>query len=378
MPDAVEQLVRVLDVTEGGVIGLVGYQGVGKTTALLWYQFAKIASENAELEREHKTVPDDHQYAVVRFKWRREPELFKSLLDGTHEMSSAFKRAYGLRLLEQMKPRFPLLDFQEVQRKPETLNFNWAEKTFGSHQAVNGLRKIVWFEILRAKRTILIDMPDYSKTDKRAMAKDLEEIYWLWNFISDLRFDRPKPNLVIAIQKEMFQQHFFFDKMQKIDLQPLQPNKMVEAYKGHFKVTEPFTEDALLTLARMSRGIFRRFLRYITLALDLWEMKQEKEGSLIDVATVKEAVTTEQLVEDMELELLDLFPKHSEPRTLAVKLLMFLEEQGPQKQSQLSASLDIEPYSLSRLLTKLEAARYVTRTREGSDKVVAPKSTSRT
>jgi len=126
------------------------------------------------------------------------------------------------------------------------------------------------------------------------------------------------------------------------------------------------------------RGIFRRFLGYITLALDIWEMKQEKGGSLIDVATVKEAVTTERLVEDMELELSDLFPKHSEPRTLAVKLLMFLEEQGPQKQSQLSASLDIEPYSLSRLLTKLEAARYVTRTREGTDKVVALKSTSRT
>ena len=378
MPDAVKQLVRVLAVTEGGIIGLVGYQGVGKTTALLWYQFAKIASENVELERKHKTVPDDYQYGVVRFKWRREPELFKSLLDGTHEMSSAFKRTYGLRLLEQIKPRFPLLDFQEAQRKPETLNFNWAEKTFGSHRAVNGLRKVVWFEILRGKKTILIDMPDYSKTDKRAMAKDFEEVYWLWNFLSDLTFRAPKPNLVIAIQKEMFQGHFFFDKMQKIDLQPLQPNKMVEAYKGHFKATEPFTEDALLTLARMSRGIFRRFLRYITLALDLWEMKQEKEGSLIDVATVKEAVTTERLVEDMELELSDLFPKHSELRTLAVKLLMLLEEQGPQKQGQLATSLDIEPYSVSRLLTKLEAARYVTRTREGTDKLVAIRSATRT
>ena len=87
MPDAVGQLVRVLAVTDGGIIGLVGYQGVGKTTALLWYQFAEIALENDELRRKHKTVPDGHQYSVVRFKWRREPELFKSLLDGTHEMS---------------------------------------------------------------------------------------------------------------------------------------------------------------------------------------------------------------------------------------------------------------------------------------------------
>ena len=274
-------------------------------------------------------------------------------------------------------PRFPLLDFREAQRKPETLNFNWAEKAFGSHRAVNGLRKVVWFETLRGKRTILIDMPDYSKTDKRAMAKDFEEVYWLWNFLSDSTFRVPKPNLVIAVQKEMFQGHFFFDKMQKIDLQPLQPNKMVEAYRGHFKTTEPFTEDALLMLARMSRGIFRRFLRYITLTLDLWGMEHRRRDSRIGVAVVKEAVTVERLSEDMELEFVDLFPKHSELRTLAVRLLMILEEQGKQKQSQLATLLDIEPYAVSRLLAKLETARYVTRTRDGTDKVVALKSTSR-
>jgi hypothetical protein len=33
-------------------------------------------------------------------------------------------------------------------------------------------------------RTILIDTPDYSKTDRRLMAKDLEELYWLWDNLS--------------------------------------------------------------------------------------------------------------------------------------------------------------------------------------------------
>jgi hypothetical protein len=376
IPDAVKRIVRLLTVTEGGIIGLVGYQGVGKSSALLWLQFAKIASETVELKRKHKTVPDDYQYGVVRFKWRREPELFKSLLDGTHEMSSAFGRAYGLRLLEPMKRRFPLADFREAERRPETLNFNWAEKTFGSHRAVNELRKVIWLEVLRSKKTILIDMPDYSKTDKRAMAKDFEEVYWLWNFLSDPTLRAPKPNLVIAIQKELFQGHFFFDKMQRVDLQPMQPDMMVEAYKGHFKATEPFSEEALLTLARMSRGIFRRFLRYITLTLDHWEMEHRRPDSRIGVAVVKEAVTVERLADDMELELVDLFPKHSELRILAVRLLMLLEEQGPQKQSQLTTLLDLEPYAVSRLLTRLETARYVTRTRDGTDKVVALKPTS--
>jgi hypothetical protein len=30
-------------------------------------------------------------------------------------------------------------------------------------------------------------------------------------------------NIVVAIQKEMFRDHFFFDKMDKIELEPLQP-----------------------------------------------------------------------------------------------------------------------------------------------------------
>jgi hypothetical protein len=54
------------------------------------------------------------------------------------------------------------------------------------------------------------------------------------------------------------------DKMEKVENEPLEPKTMVEAYRKRFKAIEPFTEDALLTLARMSRGIFRCFLRYIT------------------------------------------------------------------------------------------------------------------
>ena len=80
---------------------------------------------------------------------------------------------------------------------------------------------------------------------------------------------------------------------------------MVEAYRKRFKAIEPFAEDALLTLARVSRGIFRRFLRYITLTLTRWET--DRKGSF-DTQIVKEAVTVERLAEDMELELTELLP----------------------------------------------------------------------
>jgi len=224
--------------------------------------------------------------------------------------------------------------------------------------------------MLRSKKTILIDTPDYSKTDRRLMAKDVEELYWLWNTLSQWETSdrKRKPNIVVVIQKEMFRDHFFFDKMEKVELEPLKPEQMVEAYRKRFKAIEPFTEDALLTLARMSRGIFRRFLRYITLTLQHWETK--KSGP-IDTAIVKEAVTVERLAEDMELELVELFPKQSDLRLQAVRLLMHLEESGPKKQAELAEEFGLEEYAMSRLLAKLELHRCIVRRREGTDKLVS-------
>ena len=61
----------------------------------------------------------------------------------------------------------------------------------------------------------------------------------------------------------------------------------------------------------------------------------------------------------------------SDLRFQAVRLLMHLEESGPTKQSKLTEELGIEPYSMSRLLTKLELHHYVTRGRAGIDKIVS-------
>lgn len=127
---------------------------------------------------------------------------------------------------------------------------------------------------------------------------------------------------------------------------------------------------AILTLARMSRGVFRQFLRYITLTLDLWTTKPEPREP-IHPYVVKNAVTPKRLAEDMELELSEIFPKQSDLRLQAVRLLLHLSERGSQGQSRLAEELGLEPYATSRLLTKLELHDYVTRTRAGTDKVVS-------
>jgi len=93
-------------------------------------------------------------------------------------------------------------------------------------------------------------------------------------------------------------------------------------------------------IARMSWGIFRRFLRYITLTLDMHETQAEPR-KLIDSETVRKTISTERLAEDTDLELAELFPKHSDLRLQAVRLLMHLQEYGPTKQSELGEELDM-------------------------------------
>ena len=126
--------------------------------------------------------------------------------------------------------------------------------------------------------------------------RDLDEIYQLWTNL--VNSDTSKPNIVIAIQKEMFRDHFFLDKMEKIEIQPLPPEKMLEAYIKKFGSTYPFTEDALQTISRMSRGIFRRYLRYINLTLDSWLNKQ-KRRTPINTETVTKAVTYKKMVDNL-------------------------------------------------------------------------------
>jgi hypothetical protein len=358
---------------KAGIIGLVGLQGVGKSSAL-------------------RALHSSMKSKSIRFKWRRQHELYRSLLDGSHEASEDFLREYWCRLRERpsakLSSRVPregdfrkrLLSIEEEMKLVEVDTKILSDRDYRigqaevesaeaelSRDAVRTVQEATWLEMLRNKKTVLIDTPDYSKTDRRLMAKDMQEIYWLW---LSLAKSGNGPNIVLAIQKEMFTGHFFFDKMEKIELRPLEPRQMLDAYKRRFTTTDPFTEEALVTLARMSRGIFRRFLRYIMLTLDLWQIRPEPREP-IDSETVKEAVTVDRLAEDMELELVELFPKQSDLRIQAVRLLIHLEESGPQKQSELAERLGMEDYAMSRLLAKLELHRYIARQRSGTDKIVS-------
>jgi hypothetical protein len=356
----------------GGIIGLVGLQGVGKSSALIMIWTVLAFQKREEIKNETGKLPaEGYDYRVVRFKWLREAELFASLLNGLHPLSGDFRREYAKTLLSQLRseqavPYVYEAQVSQAEKHPETLNLKWAAKYLGQG-SMRSLRQVAWLSLLRRQENILIDTPDYSRTDRRSMAKDLDEIHRLWNTLS--LFTGESPNFVIAIQKELSKGHFFFGRMEMIELDPLTPGQMVESYGKQFKTTWPFTEDSLLAVARMSRGVFRRYLRYITLALDLWERGKEPRKE-IDMGMVNQAVTPERIAEDMSLELAEAFPKHSELQKQAANLLVHLGRYRERQQSQLAKELGLEPYSLSRILAKLELQGYVSRERHGLDKIV--------
>jgi DNA-binding transcriptional ArsR family regulator len=362
-PATIVRIARELDIVRnGGLICLIGSQGVGKSSALMALS---------------QRIPDS-----IILKWRREQELHTSFLESTRRTSHNYLCRYSIKLDRELDSRVPFFsswdkrlreqfaeDIVRLEREEEHYravpDIAWAESKLDK-LTVRRLRHDTCFEVLLEKAVILIDTPDYPKTDRRRMAKDLESIHWLWNKIAS----SSGPSIVFAVQKEMSEGHFFLDKAQKFELKPLQPEVMVRVYVHRFEGAEPFTEGALLKLAQMSRGIFRRFLRYILLSLDLWEEKADR-GAAIDVDLVAEAVPVERLAKDMELELFALFPKQSDLSGLAVRLIMLLEHGGERKQSELLDLLGVKDYTLTRLLAKLEEAHYITRRKEGNNQIVS-------
>ncbi|MCJ7506412.1 MarR family transcriptional regulator [Candidatus Bathyarchaeota archaeon] len=364
MPDEVSGLCHKLTVAQGGLCAVIGYQGVGKTSAL-----SAIA---------HTLKQSKANGLIFLFKWRRPAELVPDLLTRDDNLADRLKKVYSSKLSHALRGRMPDRSqinksnaaFGGVLRHTTMLegllssNFAEAERMAGK-SLVERVRHDTFLQVLSEAKTILIDLPDYSKTDMRRVATDLETIHWIWNRLAQ---SRRQPNIVITFQKELFRGHFFLGKMNRIELNPLKPEAITKFYEEKFKGTDPYTNDALLLLARMSRGIFRRFLKYLNLTLD--HQEQTNSPPPITVDQVREAVPPQLLAEDMDQQLAEVFPKQADQRIQAVKLLLHLEEHGPAGQTEIAQLLNLPEYAISRLLNKLEDNRYIKRQKKGLENIV--------
>jgi len=386
-PEEMRELSLQLSFLQNAIVGLVGQQGIGKSSVLI------------ELSRHPIYTPkggSQHSDRVL-FKWRSQPQLFDVFLDPNSLAYEEFVLRYAERLydeldrlantkptdqtdnarpgvfLDQIKhslslPHRESFDLLDVDPKVKAL-LELAESQI-SKQFIQKSRRDAWFETITTKKLILIDTSDYSKTDKRRMDRDLSEIYWLWNKLAS---DKNGTIIIVAIQKEMFHDHFFLDKMQLTELKPLSTEQLLEAYTKRFGNFVPFTPDSIKLLAQMSRGIFRRFLRYITLTLNDWEINRETTETMIHPQRVKHAVTIEHLTKDLENELTTLFRNSSQQRTLAIKTITLLWENKEIKQSTLTKQLETQPFTISRILTTLENAKYITHRHDGKEKIITYK-----
>jgi len=87
-------------------------------------------------------------------------------------------------------------------------------------------------DILRMFKTVLIDLPDYSKENHAEMFKDLREIQKLWEEIMLPEcFD---VNFVLFVQKELFKGHFFYGKVDVYEIKPLTPQQLFDFYIKNF------------------------------------------------------------------------------------------------------------------------------------------------
>lgn len=345
---SVRRLLFKLRNIEQGIIGVVGLQGVGKTATLQVLATMLHSKQNPALFV---------HWTTDWFKKLKEtPDVIEIYRDSVYfharERVETLGRSHVKVLGKDVT--YPMLSDIEQRIAP----IEKVELYLGKTECKK-LKEEAVYTCLSNARFLFIDLPDYSKKNRTQMNKDLKLVETIWKKLQGNEYETWQI-FVLGIQKEMFGGHFFFGKMDIVELEPLKSTELVEAYKKKWETSEPFTDDALLLIAEYSRGVFRRFLKYIQVCIER-TVTEQKEFP-ITVSLVKETVTLDKLVKDMELELSDIF-KQKEKKLQAVKLLNFLRLVKQANQKLIAKELDINEMAVSRLVSKLEAHNYITRTR---------------
>jgi len=343
------------------LIALIGLQGTGKTSALkricvnLWKMQMNVKIIKWTENWFDSIRKDDDELREYIDK-EIEPYVNDSIMAYGH--SGKKHPVLGRELRDE---EFTIEGFERIYEKA---NFQW-ERFLGKAR-VKGLEREFTFKYLQEKcPIILIDLPDYTKTDRRLMSKHLLEVQELWEKVG------ADKNIVIAIQKELFTGHFFFGKMDAIELTPLKPEELMHVFKTQFPKCNLIMDDALILLGQLSRGVFRRFLKYLKLTCEHFAISQENPP--ITIAHVNKAVAVEQLMKDMELELYDIF-KDVNQRKQAIQLLNYLRASGTMNQKDIAEFLCVSMPTSARIVARLLTYDYVIRKRgEGREWVISLK-----
>jgi len=373
MPPPIKRVLFRLSNTQRGLYGIRGLQGTGKSTAL------KALAES---------LPDK---SIISYKWNR--EWRKSFEDEVADDTYWLILWDRVLLIENIETKLHIAKFvikdllrqwrsasneapNVTEADIKSLNFKMSPRSqisneldkiadTGQLEALLGervtkeIKQRLLTQLLQKADYIFIDLPDYNKSNVQLMNKDVDELQHMWSeFMED---ERKKVTFLISAQKEilMKHQHFFFGKIMWEELKPLTPKQLLEAYKQKWESYAPFTEDSLAMVAKLCRGVFRRFLRYICLVIENYNANGR--SGLITIEDVRTAISFDVLQNDMELELADVFT-NSGQRTEAIKILDLLRESSL-TQKQIAETTGISEPTVGRLVQKLELYGYVKRSR---------------
>jgi hypothetical protein len=344
-------LLRRLQTLENQFIAVIGLQGVGKTA--FHYQLSRELS-------------GDDPGSVYSFKWGN----FDLLTYAEDHLAFDIKKA--LEIEYSMAYSGENLPYMVTRFNAENQRFCIRELRKKLGKKAEPIIKQTILANMAESKAVLIDLPDYSKNNQGQLHADLREIHQMWESLRLVEAEW-KTNMVFFVQKELYKDHFFFGKPILFELEPLEPQQLVEFFNQKFKGYGPFKEAAILRIAVLSRGIWRRFKKYIDISLQNW-YGLENPNKPINIQDVDQWVGLDQLVRDMNLELQDLFPRAKEKQRAAVILLQYLQQHKVVKQSELTLHIfgsgKAAEMACSRLLDKLEAYGYVERNLEGRDKTV--------
>jgi biotin operon repressor len=360
------------------LLGITGLQGTGKSAALTAIQ-EKLSTpgcknsirykwkkdwENRFLNWEIPNEPSYHrkiwEQLLAEYPKEIQNRLHTNPDDVRYILQQIGQQEWDYRIEEnaEKKEKIGRMIEKEWEQLDQIADERTVEKIIGE-KGVQSVKRQLLAKFMAQVRYVFIDLPDYTKNDVRAMNKDIDELQHMWMKFTQMAYN--KTSFVIAIQKEiaMKRPHFFFGKLSLIEILPLTPQQLLDAYRLKWKTIEPFNEDALLLIAKLSRGVFRRFLKYINLTLETTLMN--KREFPVTSKYVEDSVSFDVLLSDMELELADVFTQQTH-KIQATKILQLLRGQAL-TQKQIAEKLNMTESMLTKIIGKLELYGYVKRNR---------------
>ena len=418
-------LVNRLKRTRGNLILVVAKQGAGKTSLCNQLPWA-LSNDPKGLDEKTVYFKWTGKEELIDMLKVKPVEYYAQLL---HKLFLDYN--FNTIQIDLHLSYEELVVAKEIFKDPDTIprdsyklftsNFVTRMERYAGKTIIAEIKKYFFEERIETYTNLLIDTADFNKTKTNELDQHIQQIQNLWNTINEGYNEygteyKQQVNIVVFLQQEIYDKyrHFFIGKFKPVYfIEPLKPISLVNFYKHKFGNTEPFTPEALTELAVLSRGIFRRFKTYIGICLDnvtytitqnlntttnlLLERelnnigieegsisKSIEEGKALDnspsisgncvtvtLTNVQAWIKDKTLIQDLELELHNVFPRNKGLRNITVQILRKLAH-GSIKQSEIVKEyFDESEKNASRFLSILEENEYITREYAGKDKMVS-------